>query len=226
MASVTLKGNPVQLSGNPPQVGDKAPDFSLTAGDLSTVSSSEAAGKVCIISVIPSIDTPVCSIQTKRFNQEIDALPDTVAAYTVSVDTPFAQKRWCGAEGVEKMKMLSDYKGQKFGQQWGLYIEEPLGALARAVYVVDKDGTIAYAELVPEIAQEPNYDGVFVCPVASRPREMNAETFACVYNEHAAARALVNALSLCQAAIHAKPRFEVARITRTVCEETSLTVGD
>ena len=79
-------------------------------------------------------------------------------AYTVSVDTPFAQKRWCGAEGVEKMTMLSDYKGGKFGKDWGLYIAEPLGALARSVYVVDKDGTVVYAELVPEITQEPNYE--------------------------------------------------------------------
>jgi thioredoxin-dependent peroxiredoxin len=158
MATVTLKGNPVELSGNPPQVGDKAPDFVLTKGDLGKVTQADSQGKVRIISVVPSIDTGVCSIQTKRFNQEIDALPEGVVACTVSVDTPFAQKRWCGAEGVEKMEMLSDYKGGDFGQKWGLYIAEPLGALARAVYVVDKDGTIAYAELVPEITQEPNYD--------------------------------------------------------------------
>lgn len=158
MASVTLKGNAVELSGNPPQVGDKAPNFELTQSDLSKVSLNDSTGKVRIISVVPSIDTPVCSIQTKRFNQEIDNLPAGVVAYTVSVDTPFAQKRWCGAEDAQKMTMLSDYKGGKFGQDWGLYIAEPLGALARAVYVLDKDGTVVYQELVPEIAQEPNYD--------------------------------------------------------------------
>ncbi len=157
MTNVTLKGNPVELSGTPPQVGDKAPDFTLTQTDLSKVSLNESQGQVRIISVVPSIDTGVCSIQTKRFNQEIDSLPASVVAYTVSVDTPFAQKRWCGAEGVEKMTMLSDYKGGQFGKDWGLYIAEPLGALARSVYVVDKDGTIVYSELVPEITQEPDY---------------------------------------------------------------------
>jgi thiol peroxidase len=158
MASVTLKGNAVQLSGEPPQVGDIAPNFELVANDLSTVKLSDSAGKVRLISVVPSIDTGVCSIQTKRFNEEVDTLPDNVVAYTVSVDTPFAQKRWCGAEGVEKMQLLSDYKnGNKFGHDWGLYMATPLGAHARAVYVVSGDGKVAYAELVPEITTEPNY---------------------------------------------------------------------
>lgn len=159
MATVTMKGNPIELSGEPPKVGDSAPDFVLTASDMSAVKLSDSAGKVRLISVVPSIDTGVCSIQTKRFNQEIENLPENVVAYTISVDTPFAQKRWCGAEGVEKMQMLSDYKNNnKFGHDYGLYIESPLGADARAVYVVDGDGKIAYAELVPEIAQEPDYD--------------------------------------------------------------------
>jgi thiol peroxidase len=161
MASVTLKGNPVQLSGEPPQVGDVAPDFELVANDLSTVKLSDSNGKVRIISVVPSIDTSVCSIQTKRFNEEIDKLPEGVVAYTISVDTPFAQKRWCGAEGVEKMQLLSDYKsGNKFGHDWGLYIAQPLGADARAVFIVDEGGKIAYAQLVPEITSEPNYTEV------------------------------------------------------------------
>jgi thiol peroxidase len=154
-----MKGNPVELSGEPPKVGDQAPDFELTAGDMSTVKLSDSAGKVRLISVVPSIDTGVCSIQTKRFNEEIDNLPENVVAYTISVDTPFAQNRWCGAENVEKMKMLSDYKNNnKFGRDYGLYIESPLGADARAVFVVDADGKIAYSEIVPEIAQEPDYD--------------------------------------------------------------------
>ena len=157
---VTLKGNPVQLSGDLPQVGQQAPDFQLTANDLSSVSLQDSAGKIRIISTVPSIDTPVCSTSTARFNQELDRLPDSVIGYTVSVDTPFAQKRWCGAEGVQKMQLLSDYKGQNFGHDYGLYIESPLGALARAVLIVDKDGKVAYSQLVPEIAQEPNYDEV------------------------------------------------------------------
>lgn len=167
MTNVTLKGNPVDLSGNPPQVGDKVPDFQLTGVDLGKVSLSDSDGKVRILSIVPSIDTGICALQTKHFNQDIDNLPDNVVAYTISVDTPFAQKRWCGAEGVEKMTMLSDYKGGKFGQDWGLYIEEPLGALARAVYVLDKDRNVAYCELVPEIAQEPNYE-----PALAKAKEL------------------------------------------------------
>ena len=161
MASVTLKGNPIELSGNPPQAGAAAPDFELTANDLSKVKLSDSSGKVRILSVVPSIDTAVCSIQTKRFNEAVDGLPENVVAYTISVDTPFAQKRWCGAEGVEKMQLLSDYKsGNKFGHDYGLYIAEPLGADARAVFIVGPDDRIAYTQLVPEIAQEPNYDEV------------------------------------------------------------------
>lgn len=161
MATVTLKGNPINLSGEPPQVGQPAPDFNLVANDLSCVKLSDTAGKVRILSVVPSIDTPVCSIQSKRFNTEVDNLPDNVVAYTISVDTPFAQKRWCGAEGVEKTSLLSDYKNDnKFGHDYGLYIAEPLGANARAVFIVDAEGKIAYSQLVPEIAQEPDYDEV------------------------------------------------------------------
>lgn len=156
--TVTFKGNPVELSGNPPQIGDEAPAFDLPNTEMENIKLHDSNGKIRIISVVPSIDTPVCSIQTSRFNRELDKLPDVVG-YTVSVDTPFAQKRWCGAEGVEKMTMLSDYKGNHFGRDWGLYIND-LGLLARAVYIVDKDGKIAYSQLVPEIAQEPNYDEV------------------------------------------------------------------
>ena len=158
--TVTLKGNPVELSGELPQVGQQAPDFTLVANDLSKVSLSDSTGKVRIISVVPSIDTAVCSLETKRFNTELDKLPDSVVGYTVSVDTPFAQKRWCGAEGVEKMQLLSDYKGNTFGQAYGLYINEPLGANARCVFIIDKDGKIAYSQLVPEVAQEPDYNEV------------------------------------------------------------------
>jgi thiol peroxidase len=156
-ASVTLKGNPIALSGDLPQVGDTAPDFTLTANDLSKVSLHDLKGKVVILSAVPSIDTSVCSIETARFNRELDSLPENVVGLTVSIDTPFAQKRWCGAEGVEKMKLLSDYRGAQFSKAYGIYIEEPLGASARCVFIVDKDGKIAYSQLVPEIGQEPDY---------------------------------------------------------------------
>jgi len=158
--SVTLKGNPVSLSGTVPDVGQQAPDFTLTANDLSAVSLSDSAGKIRLLSVVPSIDTAVCAIETKRFNQELDTLSDNLVAYTISVDTPFAQKRWCGAEGVEKMQLLSDYKGQNFSKAYGLYIESPLGAAARCVFLIDGNGQIVYRQLVPEIAQEPDYQEI------------------------------------------------------------------
>lgn len=158
--SVTLKGNPVALNGTVAAVGQQAPDFTLTANDLSSVSLSDSNGKIRLISTVPSIDTGVCSIETKRFNQELDNVSDNVVAYTVSVDTPFAQKRWCGAEGVEKMQLLSDYKGQKFSHDYGLYIESPLGASARCVFIIDGSGKIVYRQLVPEITQEPDYQEV------------------------------------------------------------------
>src|SRR5690606_19869548 len=104
--------------------------------DLSSVSLSDSSGKIRLISVVPSIDTPTCSIETKRFNQELENTSDNVVAYTVSVDTPFAQKRWCGVEGVEKMQLLSDYKGATFAKDYGLYIESPLGAAARCIFII------------------------------------------------------------------------------------------
>jgi thiol peroxidase len=159
MAQVTMHGNPLQTIGELPTVGQKAPGFELVGNDMSAVKLDDSQGKVRIISVVPSIDTGVCSIQTARFNKEMDALPESVVGYTVSVDTPFAQKRWCGTEGVEKMTLLSDFKAHQFGRDYGLLIED-LGITARAVVVVDKEGNVAYTQLVPEIAQEPNYDEV------------------------------------------------------------------
>ncbi len=159
MASVTMRGNAQQLNGELPQVGAPAPDFSLVANDMTPVSLADSSGKVRIISVVPSIDTSVCSLETARFNRELDSMPDNVLGYTVSIDTPFAQKRWCGAEDVEKMQLLSDFKGATFARAYGVYIEN-LGISARAVFVVDRDGKIAYTQLVPEISQEPNYEEV------------------------------------------------------------------
>ncbi|MBV9863870.1 MAG: thiol peroxidase [Abitibacteriaceae bacterium] len=157
--TVLFKGQPVELSGELPQVGQPAPNFQLPASDGSQVSLQDSAGKVRILSVVPSIDTSVCAIETARFNKELDNLPDSVVGYTVSIDTPFAQKRWCGIEGVEKMKLLSDFKGQKFSHDYGLYLEE-VGLPARCVFVIDKDGKIAYTQLVPNVGQEPDYQEV------------------------------------------------------------------
>ena len=156
MATVTMRGNAHQTVGDLPQVGQSAPAFSLVANDMSAVSLADSSGKVRIISVVPSIDTGVCSIETARFNREMDSLPANVVGYTVSIDTPFAQKRWCGAEGVEKMQLLSDFKTHEFGRAYGTYIEG-LGINARAIFIVDQNDKVAYTQLVTEIAEEPNY---------------------------------------------------------------------
>lgn len=157
--TVLFRGNPVELAGTPPQVGDQAPAFDLVNSNMEPVKLADTSGKVRILSVVPSIDTPVCETQTRKFNQALDQMPDSVVGYTISVDTPFAQKRWCGAEGIEKMQLLSDYKGNNFGKDYGLYIPE-IGLHARAVYIVDGDGKIVYQQLVPSISEEPNYDEV------------------------------------------------------------------
>ncbi len=159
MATVTLHGKPLETTGDLPAVGAAAPSFDLVGNDMSPVKLSDSDGKIRILSVVPSVDTPVCSIQTARFNRDLDSMPDSVVGYTISVDTPMAQARFCGIEGVEKMKLLSDFKGNTFGRDWGLYIQDA-GLLARSVFIVDKDGTLAYSQLVPEIAQEPDYEEV------------------------------------------------------------------
>jgi thiol peroxidase len=159
MATVTLKGKPVEISGQPPRVGDQAPAFDLVANNMDSVKLSDSDGKIRVLSVVPSVDTSVCSLQTVRFNREFAGLPESVIGYTISVDTPFAQGRYCGAEGIEKVQLLSDYKGNTFGHDWGLYIQD-MGALARSVFIVDKNGVIAYEQIVPEISQEPDYDAV------------------------------------------------------------------
>jgi thiol peroxidase len=154
---VTFKGNPITLIGNPVTIGQQAPDFKLTANDLSEVTLAKYQGKVILLSAVPSLDTPVCDMETKRFNDEAGKLGDSVAVLTVSMDLPFAQKRWCGAAGAKNVVTLSDYKDRSFGNNYGLYIKE-LGLLARCVMAIDKKGTIQYIQLVPEIAKEPDYD--------------------------------------------------------------------
>jgi len=156
--SVTLKGNPVTLVGNEVKVGQKAPDAELVANDLSTVKlSALCRGKVCIITSVPSLDTPVCDMETRRFNQEAGSLGDDVTVLAISMDLPFAQGRWCGAAGVKNVQALSDHRDAAFGTSYGVLIQG-LRLLARAVLVTDKQGVVRYVELVKEVASEPNYE--------------------------------------------------------------------
>lgn len=155
---ITLKGNPITLLGNEVKVGQKAPDAELVANDLSTVKlSALCRGKVCIITSVPSFDTPVCDVETRRFNQEAGNLGDDVAVLAISMDLPFAQARWCGAAGVKNVGTLSDHRDAAFGTSYGVLVKG-LRLLARAVFVVDKQGVVRYVELVKEVASEPNYE--------------------------------------------------------------------
>jgi thiol peroxidase len=158
-AAVTFKGNPMTLAGDAVKVGSPAPDFKLHyfEGGLKTVTPADLKGKPTLISVVPSLDTGVCAIQTKKFNEQVGALGDKINAVTVSLDLPFAQNRFCGAENIKNMRVLSDYQDRSFGQNWGMLIEE-LKLLARGTFVLDKDGKVIYAETVNEVTSEPNYD--------------------------------------------------------------------
>lgn len=157
--AVTFKGEPKALVGPQLKPGDKAPDFRCLNSSLATVTLTDTPAKARLFSVVPSLDTPVCSAQTKKFDEGIDALKDKVACYTVSLDMPFAQKRFCGAESIAAMQTLSDVADGSFGTNWGVLIQGlPLKLLARSVFVVDKSGAITYAEYVPEVTSHPNYD--------------------------------------------------------------------
>jgi thiol peroxidase len=158
MATVTLKGNPITTSGNLPAVGSKAPDFSLVKVDLSNVALKDFAGKKLILNIFPSIDTPTCATSVRRFNVEAAKLADTVVL-CVSRDLPFAHKRFCGAEGIDKVHGVSDFRDAAFGTHYGLTITSgPIaGLFSRAVVVVDGAGTVVYTEQVAEIANEPDY---------------------------------------------------------------------
>lgn len=157
--AVTFQGNPLTLLGNEVKVGDKAPDFTAVKNDLSPAGLSSYRGKVVILSAVPSLDTPVCDLETKRFNTEASELGDRVAVLTVSMDLPFAQKRWCGAAGANHVTTLSDHREASFGEAYGVLIKE-LRLLSRAVFVVDREGIVRYADLVKEITHEPDYDAV------------------------------------------------------------------
>jgi len=156
---VTMRGNPVTLAGDELKVGQPAPDFEVLDNDLKPVRFSSYKGKICVISSVPSLDTPVCDMETRKFNQMAAKLSSDVNILTISMDLPFAQKRWCGAAGVDKVVTLSDHRQAEFGNAYGVLIPE-LRLLARAVFVVDRKGVIRYIQLVPEIAQEPDYDAM------------------------------------------------------------------
>ena len=156
---ITMHGNSLTLLGKELKVGDKAPDFELLDNDLKPVKLSAFRNKVLVISSVPSLDTPVCDRETRRFNEEAGKLGDKVAILTVSMDLPFAQKRWCGAAGVERVTTLSDHRDAKFGEAYGVLIKG-LRLLARAVFVVDKNGIVQYVQMVKEVTNEPDYEPV------------------------------------------------------------------
>jgi thiol peroxidase len=157
MAQATFKNNPITLLGNEVKVGDQAPDFKVNKNLLEEVSLQDYAGKVKLISVVPSLDTGVCDAQTRRFNEAAAQLGDNVVILTVSMDLPFAQSRWCGAAGVDKVVTLSDYKNRSFGEAYGVYIKE-LGLLMRSIFVLDKNNKVTYVEYLGEMTEHPNYD--------------------------------------------------------------------
>ena len=155
--AITFKGNPMSLLGQPVKAGDAAPDFRVVDTTLQPVTLASSAGKVRLITVVPSIDTPVCDSMTRRFNQEAAQLPEQVEIYTISLDLPFAQKRWCGNAGIDRVKTLSDYQDRSFVLNYGLLIKE-LKLAARAVLVIDASDRISYLQLVPEVTSEPDYE--------------------------------------------------------------------
>lgn len=158
-SQITMKGAKISVTGNSLSVGAPIPQFTLTASDMSDLASTQFAGKTLVVLAVPSLDTPVCSIETKRFNKEVSNLSSDVVVLAVSRDLPFAQKRWCGAEEVERVVVASDYKYRTFGQKFGVEWTET-ALLARAVFVADKSGKLIYVDYVSDIAEEPKYDEI------------------------------------------------------------------
>ncbi len=155
--AVTMRGNPLTLVGPEIKAGQKAPEFTLVGKGLQPATLEQFKGKVKIITTVPSLDTPVCDAETRRFNQEAAKLPGDVQILSISMDLPFAQARWCGAAGVDKVTTLSDYRAAEFGQKYGVLIKE-LHLLASTVFVLDKNDQVTYAEYVKEVAEHPNYE--------------------------------------------------------------------
>jgi len=156
-ATVTFEGNPLTLVGYQVKVGEAAPDFEVLSNDMSVVKLSAFRGKICIICSVPSLDTPVCDTEVRKFNERATSLEDDVVVLVISMDLPFAQQRWCGAAGIKNVQTLSDHRRAEFGSAFGVLIEE-LRLLARAVFVVDTQGIIRYMQIVDELTQEPNYE--------------------------------------------------------------------
>lgn len=156
---VTFKGKPVTLLGPELRVSEPAPDFTVVDTSLIPTSLATYGGKIKVISAVPSLDTPVCEMETRRFNQEAAALPDEVVVLTISLDLPFAQKRWCGAANIDRVITLSDYQDRSFGLAYGVLIKE-LKLLSRSVFVIDGSNFIRYIQHVPEVTQEPDYAAV------------------------------------------------------------------
>ncbi|HID96659.1 MAG TPA: thiol peroxidase [Thermodesulfobacteriaceae bacterium] len=156
---ITFMGNPLTLVGQEVSTGSPAPDFQCLDNDLNQVSLGDFGGKTCIICSVPSLDTPVCDMETRRFNQDAEKLGDSVKVLTISMDLPFAQARWCGAAGVENVITLSDHRDASFGMAYGVLIKE-LRLLSRAVFLVDKNGVLCYQQTVNEITEEPDYEAV------------------------------------------------------------------
>jgi thioredoxin-dependent peroxiredoxin len=154
---VTFKGKPITLLGDDILEGSQAPEFRVVGNDLSPVTLADSAGKVRLISVYPSLDTGVCDTMGRQFNERAAALPAQVEVYAVSLDLPFAQKRWCGSAGIERLRTLSDYQERSFGLNYGVLMKE-LKLLARSVWVIDKDGLVAFRQIVPEGTHEPDYE--------------------------------------------------------------------
>lgn len=160
MAKVTLKGTPIHTNGDLPKTGSEAPDFTLTKGDLSDVSLADFSGRKKILNIVPSLDTGVCAASARAFNEKAAGLGDAVVL-TISNDLPFAQSRFCESNGIDRVVALSQLRDREFGRRYGVELTDgPMaGLLARAVVVLDEQNTVRYTELVPEIAQEPNYEG-------------------------------------------------------------------
>ncbi len=163
---ITFLGGPLTLLGNPVSTGQKAPDFTLLNNDLSPRTLADYKGKTLILSVVPSLDTGVCDLQTRRFNSEAAGLGDHVRILTVSCDLPFAQARWCGAAGATQLETLSDHRDLSFGTAYGVVIKE-LRLLARSIFVVDKSGTVTYTEIVPEVTHEVNFEAALAAARAA-----------------------------------------------------------
>lgn len=152
---ITFKGNPVTLEGSEIKAGDTALDFNLTDNSLGNVSLNDTKGKRIFV-VVPSVDTPVCDREIRKFNEEASKL-EGIKIYVISMDLPFAQTRWCGAAGIDKVIMLSDYKNRDFGKNYGVYIKE-IGLLARSIFVIDENNKVVYAEYCSEVSSDPDYD--------------------------------------------------------------------